>query len=101
MSLENRIDLYSKVSVNGNTEVDYLSSKLPTASFQIAKTFRVPQFCEGRLDLISYINYNTPYYWWLIAEENNITDPFSQIVEGIVLDIPYINDYYNFYNANV
>lgn len=42
---------------------------------------------EGRLDLISYKFYGTPFLWWLIAYASNIVDPISVSV-GTVLRIP-------------
>ena len=41
-----------------------------------------------RLDNISHREYGTPFYWWLIANANNITDTMF-IEEGGVIKIPY------------
>ncbi len=41
-----------------------------------------------RLDNISYREYGTPYYWWIIANANNITDSMF-IEEGGIIKIPY------------
>ena len=42
----------------------------------------------GRLDLISAVYLGDPKIWWLIAQYNNILDPFAEVVEGLVLYIP-------------
>lgn len=50
--------------------------------------YTVENFYEGRLDLIASVFYNEPRYWWVIAQYNNILNPFSEIVAGRVLLIP-------------
>ena len=40
-----------------------------------------------RIDLISYENYHTVEYWWIILLANNILDPFDVKV-GSILRIP-------------
>ena len=52
------------------------------------KVYVVENFYEGRLDLISTVFYSEPRWWWLLAQYNNILDPFSEIVTGRVLLIP-------------
>lgn len=42
---------------------------------------------ENRLDLISYKYYNTPLYWWIIAEASGISNPFDVPI-GTILTIP-------------
>lgn len=48
----------------------------------------VEDFYVGRLDLISAVFYGEPRWWWLIAQYNNILDPFSEVTPGAVLLIP-------------
>jgi hypothetical protein len=42
----------------------------------------------GRLDQIAAMFVTEPRYWWVIAQYNNILDPYSDVVEGLVLRIP-------------
>ena len=42
----------------------------------------------GRLDNIASLFFNDPKLWWIIAQYNNILDPYSEIVEGLILHIP-------------
>lgn len=42
----------------------------------------------GRLDLIAAVYLDNSRLWWLIAQYNNILDPFSEITEGTLLYIP-------------
>ena len=50
--------------------------------------YAVENFYENRLDLIASVFYNEPRYWWIIAQYNNVIDPFSEITAGRVLRIP-------------
>ena len=40
------------------------------------------------LDLISLNYYNTPLYFWVIADFNKIQDPLQELKEGNTLKIP-------------
>ena len=96
--INNRHDLYRRVSVDGNRELDLLSSRLPILDMATTKKFRIPRVAEGRPDLISHFVYENVDFWWIILEHNNIVDPYSELYTGRLLDIPSINDYYDFYN---
>lgn len=50
--------------------------------------YAVEDFYDGRPDLIASAFYNEPRYWWIIAQYNNILDPFSEIRPGRILLIP-------------
>lgn len=50
--------------------------------------YAVENFYEQRLDLISYVFYQEPRYWWVLAQYNNIVDPFTEVWAGRVLLIP-------------
>jgi len=97
--LSKRHSLYKTKLVDGNKEVDYLDTLLPIYEAKRYENFVVPQYCVGRIDLISYLNYQTVDYWWLITQANGITDPINEIVMGQELIIPSIPDYYDFYDG--
>lgn len=42
----------------------------------------------GRLDKLSQKYYNTPMLWWVIAQANDIFDPFKEIPIGTLIRIP-------------
>lgn len=42
----------------------------------------------GRLDQIAALFLGEPRNWWVIAQYNNILDPYSEVIEGLVLKIP-------------
>ena len=50
--------------------------------------YQVTNMTENRLDLISMIHYNSPIYWWVIAQANNIFDVLVDVKCGIKLRIP-------------
>lgn len=50
--------------------------------------YEVTNMTENRLDLISLIHYNSPIYWWIIAEANYIFDALTEIPRGTMLRIP-------------
>jgi hypothetical protein len=43
---------------------------------------------EGRPDILGYVFYGDPLFWWVICQYNAILDPFAELVEGKVLLIP-------------
>lgn len=48
----------------------------------------------NRLDLLAYKYYQNPLLWWVIAQANNIFDPFSEISVGTLIRIPSIESLY-------
>ena len=54
-------------------------------------TYVVEKKFVGRLDLITAMLLVEPRYWWVVAQYNNILDPYSEIVEGRVLYIPTLD----------
>jgi hypothetical protein len=51
-------------------------------------TYVVEKALVGRLDLITTMFYNEPRVWWVVAQYNNILDPYGEITEGVVLNMP-------------
>jgi hypothetical protein len=52
----------------------------------------VTSFEEHRIDLISWFEYRTTVWWWLIcaAQEEPIFDPIQEIVQGKLLRVPHL-----------
>ena len=50
--------------------------------------FAVDRKFNGNLRLISALFYGSDIYWWVIGQYNSILDPYSEVVEGVVLRIP-------------
>lgn len=98
--LDQRRFLYKRVDVNGNLELDYIQTKIVDMDLSSVAEFTVTQTFENRIDLISMRFYNTYDLGWLICDYNDIIDPFDEIVIGKVLNIPNLQEYYSFFNAN-
>lgn len=96
-----RKDLYKTQLIDNNKELDYLDSDIPSMKIDKFNLYTIPQYAEGRLDLISFIHYRTVNLWWLIAEFNDLTDTTEdEVYTGRILKIPSISEYYRFYNTN-
>lgn len=44
------------------------------------------------LDSIALDYYNNPTFFWIIADYNNIQDPYAKLAVGSTLKIPTLND---------
>ena len=94
----NRLKFYKTVTVNKTKELDFLYHNLSkfVMTYEVAY-YRVCLDDLMRPDMISYKNYGTVDYWWLICFINNIFDPFHDFEVGQMLKIPNILDVYTFY----
>jgi len=94
----NRTKFYNKVVVNGILELDFLYNTL--SNFVMTHTptyYRTDEHDVARPDLISFENYGTVGYWWIICLVNKIQNPFTGIPVGTILTIPHLSDIYVFY----
>jgi|DEB0MinimDraft_10_1074344.scaffolds.fasta_scaffold02060_5 hypothetical protein len=48
----------------------------------------IPTEHEHRPDLTSNVFYDSPRFWWLILQVNNINDPFENMSPGDAIKIP-------------
>jgi len=91
---------YKQTTVNSTKELDYLYnslSKFKSVAEYEPGYYRVVQEDIYRPDLISYKNYGTVAYWWLICYVNGVFDPFYDLEVGQEIEIPNILDIYTFY----
>jgi len=94
----NRTKFFKKLTVNDINEVDFLWNTL--SSFQSNHNsgyYRIKGDEVGQPDLISYRIYNTEKYWWIICLVNQIQNPFVDMTEGSIIQLPNIRDIYDFY----
>jgi len=94
----NRTKFYNKVTVDDIAELDFLDNNL--SKFQIKNTpgyARIDASDIQRPDLMSWKNYSTVRYWWIVLMENGIQNPLEQIIEGERYLLPNILDIYRFY----
>ena len=93
-----RSNRYRKCSIHKDVETG--ESLLSTREIKpISKTNRdqvhkVKTNETTRLDLIAYQYYNNALLWWVVAEANDITDPFEEIPAGTYLRIPSVETLY-------
>lgn len=55
---------------------------------------RVESHEVDRLDLIAHKYYKNPLLWWVIAQANDIHDPFIALEPGTLLRIPSLESLY-------
>lgn len=83
---------YSRFVHGGTTEVRdgrleiHDRSVFPTDETDMV--YAIERQFSGRPDMIASLFYNEPRYWWVIAQHNNILDPFSEMVTGRLIFIP-------------
>ncbi len=84
----------SRYVSGGRTEVNPTAlewwERIPLPVNNDDTVYVVEKRFEGRLDQIAAVYLGEPRYWWVIAQYNNILDPYSEISEGAILYIPKI-----------
>lgn len=55
---------------------------------------RVRSHETTRLDILAHTYYSNPLLWWVIAQANEIYDPFVPLEPGTLLRIPAIESLY-------
>lgn len=85
----------SRYVSGGATEVNVRAiewwERIQFTSNQDDSTYIVEKKFVGRLDLITTLFLGEPRYWWIVAQYNNILDPYDEITEGRILYIPSID----------
>lgn len=98
--MEKRKFFYPKVRIDGNEELDWLDTKFTEFDGASSQLFTISSVFEYRPDLISLKFYGSFHYGWLIAMHNDFLDPVYDFKKGIVIDIPSIDSYFDFYRNN-
>lgn len=86
------LNRYSRFVHGGTTETGnnrleiHTRSVFPTDETDIV--YAIERQFSGRPDMIASMFYNEPRYWWVIAQHNNILDPFSEMVTGRMIYVP-------------
>lgn len=47
-----------------------------------------------RLDILAHLYYRNPLLWWIIAQANDISDPFEPLEIGTLIRIPSLESLY-------
>jgi len=93
--VENEVDFNLEFDIMDKVSIDY--NAFPT----LETTVVVRQHHLLRIDLLSYDVYSSSYYWWLLADRNDIIDVGTELYIGRILQVPSLSDYFDFYNKNI
>jgi len=92
-----RTNFYNVVTVDNTQELDHLWNSLSGFEEKYAPNYyRVEISDLMRPDLISYKNYGTVEFWWVICLVNSISNPLNDLTVGQILSIPAQQDIYSF-----
>lgn len=100
MSITTRKYFYSEETVDGNKELDYLTTTLSEMDLRTQDFYTVDAATEHRPDLISLRYYGNYDLGWLLCEHNNFQDPLTDFYIGRRVAIPSLTEYYQYYNRN-
>ena len=50
----------------------------------------------GRLDIVAYQYYKNPLLWWVIAQANDIYNPYTDTEVGMLLRVPTLETLYGY-----
>lgn len=100
MSIVTREHMYSTKVVDENEESDYIDTPFLQMELDTVSTFRISDAFQYRPDLISMKFFGTYHMGWLLCHHNNFIEPIMSFETGVVIDIPNLDEYYSFYNAN-
>lgn len=96
--LEYRKQYYLPVTVDGIKELDFLKTSLLKLDLDTATRHIVTDATANRSDLISKIYFDNYDMDWIIHMHNDILDPFTEYYVGRTINIPFLDDYFAFYN---
>lgn len=84
-----RTRFYNEVTVNGVKELDWLNNTLSNLELAHDEAYYMVSSVDiGRPDMISWWNYDTVEYWWIICLANGIENPLTDLTVGTKLKIP-------------
>ena len=92
-----RTDYYNKLTVDGVQELDFLWNSISEFKTNYpVKYYRIRDEDAMRPDLISHKMYGNVFFFWIIMIVNNIENPLTDIIPGMLLKIPSVLDVYDF-----
>lgn len=100
MSITVRKYFYEEATVDGNKELDYLTSTLLDIDLRTQEFYTVDATTENRPDLISLMYYGNYDLGWLLCVHNKFQDPLTDFYVGRRVAIPSLTEYYQYYNRN-
>jgi len=93
-----RTSFYNITNIGNGQEYDHLYNTISkfTVTYPVSY-YRVTQADLMRPDMISYKNYTTVNFWWIIMVYNKVENPLTDMAVGDLLKIPALFDIYSFY----
>ena len=98
---QNRLDIMATETITiGGVEFDVKDPiSVQFRDFELRRTASEHRVLQGevpRPDIISFLEYNTVGYWWVIAAINGIIDPY-EMPEQDLLRVPRLLDYFDWF----
>lgn len=82
----------SRYVAGGTTETSKTAiewwERTPLAQNEDDTLYVIQDIDEGRLDLLAALHYGESRLWWVIAQYNNILDPYNEVKVGLRIRIP-------------
>lgn len=101
-------DTFGAKSAIHNTKMlsDVMSSEsfekfMKDLEYEKFKIAIVPIEADGRPDMLSYIIYGTPDFWWLLCLINGFQDPYLDIKAGRQIKVLSISQIPAIVNSNI
>ncbi len=96
-----RCIFFTKLTIDGVDELDHLWNSLSGFSMNYKPSYyRVDSSDILRPWLISMKCYGSVEFWWLLMVANNINNVFTDLVEGMIIQVPNRLDMYDFMKRN-
>lgn len=99
MTIDRRKYFFEQEIINGNHELDFLSSRFAEMKLETVDSIIIPSVMQYRGDLISFKFYRNFNFGWLIAIHNDFLDPVYDFKTGRRINIPDIDGYFRYYKA--
>jgi hypothetical protein len=94
--MKNRSELLNLFNNNGVMERDLIMTKWGSFVARRPVNYYVLSYIDlQRPDLISEKALGSNAYWWIIMKWNNIHDIWNDLIEGETLEIPSLQDIYD------
>lgn len=93
----NRTNFFNVVTVFETKELDFLWNSLPKFELKYDPIYyRIIAEDILRPDKISFKNYGTSDFWWVICLINDLNNPFADLIVGEILTIPNQLDIFDY-----
>lgn len=91
--------LYGREEVDGILELDYLQTDLSRSDLRVDRTITITDDTQYRPDILSKVAFGSYHFGWYLMDYNNILDPYEELKTGVVLKIPNITEFFQWYSS--